>query len=636
MRIHQDGWQRVGVWWGGAVSAVALSPTFARDGLALAATGAGLFRSTDGGETWAAVHAGMDDPLLLTVAFAPPNADGSATAYVTTATGRLYTSSDGGKQWQEVVAWAGLGVAVALAFSPDYAADGTLFAATNEGVFRSQDHAQRWESSTFGLHDLDVLCLAVAPDFASNEVLWAGAAQGGFYRSRNGARSWRDAGEGLPDDAFTCLLISPQFAADQTLYLGTEQSGLYRSTDGGMRWTPVAGVAPGLSLLSLALAGDQLLLGTPSGLLLGQVHGEAWRPAHGGAFAALSLAVAEPVVLAATPEGIYRSPDGGNHWEPANQGLTAHAPPVVQRVDANTLLALDGSGALARWSAGELAWQPIGLPQPDTLVTAFAVQTDRAGAQIIAATATGDLYTGALQPEAIIDWNRLGKVSEADVAVQQLVPIWQGDGLGWLVVSADQQLYHWAGSGEGKRLSVPWAGETLLQLACTPTINAIQRWVAITARPNEQQHFQLNVWESRTAGAAWEPVASLTSELPAVALALADDLPQQSLFLATRNRLIRIFQPQAGQALASEQHFLAEGVNITALALSPHFATDRQLWAATNRGVYGSADGGETWVMTGEEGAGRPLVALFADDPGLLAIALGGTVWQQTHSTSRQ
>src|SRR5262245_5881832 len=196
-------WQRLGSWAGGPVLDIGLSPTFAVDGMALAATAAGLYRTDDGGDSWQRTAAELADPSFLAVAFAPANRPGQVCAYAASESGRLYTSLDSGLTWQEVSAWSGLGQATQLLLSPGFDQDRTLFVATGTGVFRTQDGGLHWESATFGLHDLEVLCLALAPDFVSSEVIWCGTAAGGLYRSRNAARSWRDSGQGLPDDAVT-------------------------------------------------------------------------------------------------------------------------------------------------------------------------------------------------------------------------------------------------------------------------------------------------------------------------------------------------------------------------------------------------------------------------------------------------
>lgn len=76
-------WRRVGAWSGGLVSAVAMSPTFAHDGLALAATAAGMFRSTDGGLSWQPANIGLTDRSVLAVAFAPANRGAEQRAFAT-------------------------------------------------------------------------------------------------------------------------------------------------------------------------------------------------------------------------------------------------------------------------------------------------------------------------------------------------------------------------------------------------------------------------------------------------------------------------------------------------------------------------------------------------------------------------
>jgi hypothetical protein len=98
--------------------------------------------------------------------------------------------------------------------------------------------------------------------------------------------------------------------------------------------------------------------------------------------------------------------------------------------------------------------------------------------------------------------------------------------------------------------------------------------------------------------------------------------------------VIRLFRPGGVGELASAQYFLDEGVQVTTLAVTPNFAADRRLWAATNRGVFVSPDAGVTWMSQGEAWGERPCVGLvpLADEAALLAIELGGTAWLSSPS----
>lgn len=621
-------WRRVGAWSGGLVSAVAISPTYAHDGLALAATTAGMFRSTDGGLSWQPANAGLTDRSVLTVAFAPANRGAARRAFATTEGSRLFTTADGGAQWEEQLAWAGLGQVTQLVVSPNFAADQTLFVATDEGVFRSQDGGASWESSTFGLHDVEVAALACAPDYAASDVLWAGTINGGLYRSRNGARSWRDSGHGLPDDAFTALLVSPAYADDQTLYVGTEAHGLYRSGNGGATWAPVAHSAGMGSILSLGAAGNRLLAGSSEGLHVSDDGGRSWTQA--AAFRALELATApDGVVLAAAEDGLYRSPDGGATWARATTGIVAHAPPVAQRSGRGELCALDRAGRLAHSANDGEDWAELAVGDGQSSVAAFAIAEGRDGSRLLVATEDGALFAGPLD-RAAPSWGQPVAHAPADRFFLHLLAL---PGLTGEVLLADDhgRLYHWAGGEEAVVLAgpTPWAGETLLHLACAP---GGRRLLAASGLVNTHGHYTFHLWETDSDGDGWSQLAELESELPSIAVAWPDDPHERSLVVATRNRVIRVFQPRGEGELASAQRFLPAEANVTALAASPAFATDRQLWAATNCGVYHSADAGVTWAACGEALAGQPVVAIFVTEAEVIAIELGGTVWKMSRA----
>ena len=63
---------------------------------------AGMFRSTDGGETWVPANVGLSTQLLHQVTFAPSNSD---VAYVATHDG-IYRSDDAGVSWVERKQWS--------------------------------------------------------------------------------------------------------------------------------------------------------------------------------------------------------------------------------------------------------------------------------------------------------------------------------------------------------------------------------------------------------------------------------------------------------------------------------------------------------------------------------------------------
>jgi hypothetical protein len=139
----------------------------------------------------------------------------------------------------------------------------------------------------------------------------------------------------------------------------------------------------------------------------------------------------------------------------------------------------------------------------------------------------------------------------------------------------------------------------------------------------------LQLWQSHDGGLGWENLAGLVSELPAVALAWPVDPHEAALFVATRHRVIKLFTEPDSHELRSTQRFLANTLNITALAASPAYATDQTLWAATTQGVYQSSDGGDTWANLGAGLEARSVVALVpptATHP-LRAVTLGGAVW---------
>lgn len=210
--------------------------------------GMGLFRSTDGGATFAARNgsggSALDLSWVTAVAVQPGNsnlvlAGGPGLCVGGTSTGGgLYRSSDGGATWSKVLN----GQANDILFDPGspstvYAAMGVGTTDANAGVFKSTNGGSTWTLLSSGIVSGTAagrIRLALAP--TNSQVLYALANRNGtttgLYRTLNGGSSWTlrnsNACEGQCTYNLT-LSVSP--TSSDTLVVGSIR--IFRSTNGG-------------------------------------------------------------------------------------------------------------------------------------------------------------------------------------------------------------------------------------------------------------------------------------------------------------------------------------------------------------------------------------------------------------------
>lgn len=622
-----NNWSQIGAWQGGSVSSVVLSPNFEKDGIALAATSAGLFRTQSSGQTWSLAMDGFSDPSALALAYGQDK-DGTI-LLASSEQGRLFRSQDLGARWVEIDQWAGLGIASAIAISPNFAEDKTCFVATVNGIFRTLDDGESWQEASFGLLDLDVICLALAPDFAHSQTLWCGTALGGLFRTRNAGRAWRESGEGLPDCAVQSISLSPNFVEDQTLFAGMEEGGVYRSQDGGRSWN-LAGESlaevgvNGLATVrnSASTVGDSLWAGSSVGLYSSIDGGETWKVELAD-LPILDLALAQngAGLAAVYQQGIFTRNLQTGDWQIAANGIVAHAPPQVVQSRSGILLALDSDGELAISENGSADW--TNLPAPDEMAPTVAIAAGGDGdeASFYAASMTSifcmsvaDRQWHALLPPPLADDDAILQLALDDSSEQLSIAIGtlQGDLL-WL----DDETRNW------QKLECPWQGVTLLSLFFAEDEDGGTALHALTGAENANQNYDIELWrfDSEFEG-GWSSLAALESESPAV-LTLATE---GSIFLATQNRLIKLFMNSESGELEVAQHFFSERTRITALTQG---ATNNEIYLATTNAFHRSLDGGSNWEELTPLPTIQPLVSLLPDpaQSTLLAITLGGQAW---------
>jgi photosystem II stability/assembly factor-like uncharacterized protein len=201
------------------VSAVLPSRYPQSDPTVFAATSAGLLRSPDGGQTFAATS--VRDARVHRLEWPGP------ALVIATARGVL-VSKDGAATFTGPGAGLPAGDVRAMALSSFFIVDPVLFAAVGAtGVHRSSDGGATWKASGLDGHSV-------------TDLVWLGpflyaTSDRGFFRSEDAGRTWAPLGEGLKGVVPVRILfpLAPESGAEA--FLGTAQ-GVYRTADGGMRW----------------------------------------------------------------------------------------------------------------------------------------------------------------------------------------------------------------------------------------------------------------------------------------------------------------------------------------------------------------------------------------------------------------
>lgn len=149
----------------------------------VAATTRGVYVSNDAGKSWSG------GPVFGETQFVAADSSNGTLAAVTT--NRLFVSKNDGQSWEKASMPAYVSVVYGMAYSPD----GTLWLATREGAFRSNDGAHTWVHALEGLPSKAVMNIVV--DNRENRLLATAKDSSVVYESRDNGKSWHatpDAG----------------------------------------------------------------------------------------------------------------------------------------------------------------------------------------------------------------------------------------------------------------------------------------------------------------------------------------------------------------------------------------------------------------------------------------------------------
>jgi photosystem II stability/assembly factor-like uncharacterized protein len=297
---------------GGRVTTVAGVPSQPKTFYMGVASG-GLFRTTDSGATWTPITDGkvpLGSTGSVAVADSDPNiiylGTGSDGVRSNVSTGRgMYKSTDGGETWKFIGLY-NAGQIGAVRIHPTNAdivwvsAGGDIFKSNKErGVFKTIDGGQTWRKVLFISDSVGAMDVELQPGNPNVVYAWmsrlerkpwtiiSGSREGGFYKSTDGGEHFSKISTGLPAELIGKANLAVTAANPSRVYALIEtkpSGGLYRSDDAGQTW---------------ALVNSQRSL--------------IQRPFY---YTTLGGDPSNPDVVYAGAEGFFKSTDGGKTFSP--------------------------------------------------------------------------------------------------------------------------------------------------------------------------------------------------------------------------------------------------------------------------------------------------------------------------------
>lgn len=346
-------------------------------------TGNGVYKSVNGGASWAPANRGIENASIYRIAVDPRNRNRLyAFGYKDPAI-QLFTSADGGLTWR--ASNRGLPAGARL-WTVEVDASGTAYAGTENGVYKSLDGGARWRPANQGTAGLLVGALAAHPQTAG--VLWAGTgrtslAMGtGVYRTTNGGGTWTAARRGMTGGEVSSLAagrVPP--GGEPALYAGTPVQGVFGRPEGRADWVSLRGGNSEAVLVDPENP-DVLYTAGNGGVFRSAGRGATWVArnqglASGGTvpkiFALAFNAADSGILYAGGSQAIYKSADGGATWRRTSFVVgtrvesfgTSAGDPAVLYATGRQIDIVGNPGLFMKSTDGGETWTPL---------TAFSVQ----------------------------------------------------------------------------------------------------------------------------------------------------------------------------------------------------------------------------------------------------------------------
>ncbi|HTM51659.1 MAG TPA: hypothetical protein VL285_23350 [Bryobacteraceae bacterium] len=555
-----------------------------------------VFKSTDGGTNWSPVNSGLPVDAggrygITSLAIDPQN---PTTIYAGNALrgGGVFKTTDGGESWNAANSGLPDGGVIALAINPQ---DPDTIYASTRGVFKSTDGGASWSAVNSGLEsdigNLGHPFSALAIDPQNPDTIYAAGFDTALYKTTDGGARWTVVGYellfgyGRQADSVIAVAIDPR---DSTkVYAGTS-AGAFKSTDAGISWSAVKSrliTDTSGPLVISALAIDPrnpdtvYAIESDTRVFKTADAGASWTAVYSEPTTPRGLTVlridpqTSGTMYAGTPVGVFKTTNDGANWSAVNAGLPN-----------------DGNGHVY------ICTLAIDPQTPSTLYALYAVTSADVGFWV-----GGGVFKST---DGGVNWTRLNTGGQESnfydltrgLAIDPQNPsiVYVGNGYGVIKTTDGGASWRWVNSGfpVSPNFVLPNQNVAVTTLAIDPrnpgTVYAGVFGYSLTGSAlfkttnGGEAAFPRSWTSAGLTGFRYAEILAIDRQNPSTIYARAVIAESGLLFKSTNG----------GASWTAVNSGLPN--NVTALAIDPRNSST--VYAGTGSGVFRSTDGGTNWV----------------------------------------
>ncbi|WP_242447116.1 WD40/YVTN/BNR-like repeat-containing protein [Nitrosomonas supralitoralis] len=504
---------------------------------------------------------------------------------------------------------------IAFAASPDYANDKTMFLISDgaftgwyyDQVMRSTDGGTTWINLANGLdHPLEYSFIRVSPKFTTDQTVFAGLkGKGGVYRSTNRGDSWESYNTGL---AASNKIIKKMEVAETSsgyvVFFSEGNGALFRRSNTDAQWTQILDKTNKVAAIAVSpdfATDNTLVIASDTGYLRKSTNGgidwiELGNPTGTIIYdMAIAPGGAAEIFLATPLFGIFYSSDGGNTFVNKGTGLPNEA---INNIAVSPNYAIDRT--VFSTSLTQAVFKSIDSGDKWTLYDSGAVVTvqtsllnEMTDLQVSRTYATDQTVFLPVFDGLFISKNggSTWKQSQTRIGI-----------LTGLALSSNFNI-------DQKMIATTYVGRGIAISADSGTTWSTSGWPNPTGR-------KMNFFDSQIVKNAngTQTIVTATNGYVGSSNNFGDSFTV---------RFIPRF-PEIRKDL----------VSLTALAASPNFATDKEIYLGSRlHGLLQTKDAGKTWILQRGIPTNHPITSVavspnYATDRTAFAATRAGELWR--------